>query len=400
MPAIARETAVETPPQVPQGTRVALVTNFAPHYRIKVFEALARMCDLDCYFYSDGGEWYWQRAHGVRRGNFRCEYLPGFWLGRVRVAPRLLKVLLQGRHDVIIKCINDRFALPASYLAARLRGVPFVLWTGVWRRLTTPLQRLLFPLTRRLYRSADAIVAYGEHVREYLISEGVRPERIFIAAQAVDNTCYQTAVPESARQELRDALGITREQKVLLYVGRLEPIKGIEYLLDAFALGGGDSVLVLCGSGNLEAALRRRAGRLGIMDRVRFAGYIPTEDTVRYYSMAWAVVLPSISTPGGRETWGLVANEAFNQGVPLIASEAVGAVAGGLVRHLETGLVTPERDVPALAAACDRILRDADLRHRLGGNARREIAAWTPMRMAEGFRDAAGFALRRRKEAS
>jgi glycosyltransferase involved in cell wall biosynthesis len=401
MQAIVPESVSGTPPQVlPRATRVVFVSNFVPHYRIGMFEALAEMCDLDCYFYSDGGEWYWQRAQGVNRGNFRCEYLSGFWLGRVRIAPRLVTALLAGSHDVFIKCINDRFAVPVTYLAARLHGAPFVLWTGVWCRLTTPLQRLLFPLTRHLYRNADAIVAYGGHVRRYLISEGVEPDRIFLAPQAVDSAHYRQAVPESVQEELRKSLGITAGKKLLLYVGRLEPVKGLEYLLDGLALcGRSDGVLALCGTGTLESALRRRAERLGIADRVLFTGRVPTADTVRYYSIAWAVMLPSVTTPGGRETWGLVANEAFNQGVPLIASDAVGAVAGGLVRHLHTGLVTPERDPAALGAAIDRVLSDTALRNEMGENARREIVGWTQTRMAQGFRDAASFALDRRRRA-
>lgn len=400
MPAILPDRASQAPrPVLPPETRVALVTNFAPHYRIGVFEALAEMCDLECYFYSDGGEWYWQRPQGVNRGHFRCTYLWGIWLGRVRFAPGLVTSLAARRYDVIVKCINDRFAVPAAYLAARLRGVPFVLWTGVWCRLTTRVQRLLFPFTLHLYRHADAVVAYGEHVRRYLISEGVEPERIFLAPQAIDNGYYRVSVPEEERQSLRDSLALREGEKILLYMGRLEPVKGIECLLDAFALcGRRDAILVVCGSGTLGPFLRARAERLGIFSRVRFAGYIPRSETVRYYSVAWALALPSISTEGGRETWGLVANEAFNQSVPVIASEAVGAAAGGLVRHLETGLVTPEGDARVLAGAINRLLDDDALRNRLGENARREVVQWTQKRMAEGFRDAAWFALRRREE--
>lgn len=398
MPALAPDRPAPPAPVLPPSTRVVFVTNFAPHYRISFFEALSGFCDLRCYFYSDGGEWYWQRAHGVNRGRFRCQYFDGFWLGRVRVAPALAAALWSRRCDVIVKCINSRFALPLAYLTARLRRVPFLLWTGVWCRLATPFHRLLFPLVRRLYRSADAIVVYGEHVRRYLAGEGVDPERIFMAPQAVDNTLYRQTVPADQRRRLRDALAVGPDRKVLLFVGRLEPVKGLEYLLDAFALSSArEPVLVVCGSGSLAAKLRARAERLGISDRVCFAGYVPPGATVRFYSIAWAAVLPSISTPGGRETWGLVANEAFNQGVPLIATEAVGAVAGGLVRHLETGLVTPERDARALARAIDRLFQDAALRHRLSENARAEVLRWTPVRMAEGFRDAIAFALARKR---
>ena len=378
--------------------RMAVVTNFAPHYRVKMFEILASLTDLECLFHSDGGEWYWQRAHGVKKGGFSARYLPGFWFAGARIVPTLLTELLSGkRFDVIVKCINDRFALPVTYLAARLRRTPFILWTGVWCRLGTHSQRLLFPLTRYLYRHADALTAYGEHVRQYLINEGVPFERIFLAPQAVDNSFYRRAIPLTEQLELRRSLKIPESAKVILYLGRLEPIKGIESLVEAFAaLRGEDSILVLCGTGSLDGALRKLTAEKGIAGRVRFAGYVPPAEAVSYYSIAWTGVLPSVTMPTGRETWGLVINEAFNQGVPMIATTAVGAAAGGLVRHGANGFIVPEGDSGALAGALEKILPDASLRHELGRAARRDVLEWTHERQAQGFRDAAEYAIGRR----
>ena len=132
--------------------RVAFVTNFCPHYRVKTFETLARYQEVDYLFFSKGDEWYWPQQHGVRQGAFHLEYLPGFSIGRVRLTPALPLRLWRGQHRVIIKCIVGRFALPAAYAVARLKGTPFVLWTGVWMRLCTPFHRLFFPLVRLLRR--------------------------------------------------------------------------------------------------------------------------------------------------------------------------------------------------------------------------------------------------------
>ena len=86
------------------------------------------------------------------------------------------------------------------------------------------------------------------------------------------------------------------------------------------------------------------------------------------------MVVPSIPTRDFLEPWGLVVNEAFDQGVPVIATTAVGAVAGGLVRHEETGLVVPAGDAAALAAALRRLHGDPDLRARLGASGRAAVA--------------------------
>lgn len=364
--------------------KIAFVTNICSHYRVKTFETLARRHEVDYYFFSAGNEWYWQRQHGVSSGAFHHEYLLGLSLGRMRVTPTLPLKLLRGRYDAYIKCINGRFALPITYLVARLRRRPFILWTGIWQRLGTPAHRLFYPLTRYFYRHADTVVVYGEHVRRFLIGEGVRPERIFIAPHAVDNASYSHPLPAEERRELLARLGVAPGRPVVLYLGRLEAGKGVDYLLDAFAaLDHPEAVLVIAGDGAELAELEQRAGELGLGPRVRFVGYVPTEEAWRYFAVAHVVVMPSVTTPTVKETWGLVANEAFNQAVPVIATESVGAAAGGFVRHGENGLVVPERDSAALARALRFILDQPAAHDYFSRNAAALVAGWTNERMVE-----------------
>ncbi len=378
-----------------RNVKVAFVTNICAHYRVRTFETLARYYNVDYYFFSAGDEWYWQQEHGVRTGDFQYEYLPGFRLGRVRVTPTLPWKLWRGDYDIYIKCINGRFALPITYLIARLRRKPFVLWTGIWMRLRTLFHRLVFPFTRYVYTHADAIVAYGEHVKRYLISEGVPAERIFVAAHAVDNDAYNREIPKEEKVALRRKLGIAQGQKVVLYLGRLEEVKGLPYLLEAFAsLQRNDAVLVLVGTGSERSRLEQLARKKDITDRVRFVGYVPPEQTRLFYALAYVYVLPSITTPYFKEPWGLVVNEAMNQGVPVIATDAVGAAAGGLVQKGINGFVVPEQDSAALAQVLRCILDDPDLRERLGRSARRIIAGWDNERMVMGFRQAIEYVMR------
>jgi len=106
-------------------------------------------------------------------------------------------------------------------------------------------------------------------------------------------------------------------------------------------------------------------------------------------------VLASTIIPTGKEPWGLVVNEAMNQGVPVIATDAVGAAAGGLLQSGVNGFVVPERDSSALAQALERILTDEDPRKRMSENARHTIATSDNERMVLGFRQAIEYALRR-----
>ena len=374
--------------------RVTFVTNLCPHYRVRTFEILAAYHTVTYYFFSAGEEWYWQQQHGSRAGDFSYEYLSGIRLGRTRVTPTLISKLLLKPSDVFVKCINGRFALPVTYLIARLRKKPFVLWTGVWMTLQTPFHRLVFPLTRHIYCKADAVVVYGEHVKRYLLSQGVAERNIFVAAHAVDNMKYSRVVAEAELVQLRGNLGIRADQRIVLYLGRLEPNKGLLYLLEAFQLLRYDNaVLLFAGEGAEKQRLQRRIAEAGMTEKVRFSNYVPPNETLPYYAMAYLLVLPSITTRNGKETWGLVVNEAMNQGCPVITTDAVGAAAGGLVKHGTNGLVVPECDPRALAAALQRLLDEPALRHEMSQNSRAIIAEWDNEHMVLGFRRALEYAM-------
>jgi glycosyltransferase involved in cell wall biosynthesis len=367
---------------------VAFVTTFCPHHREKTFELFSSYYRTDFFFFSLGDEWYWQTRHGVRSGNFAHKYLWGFRVGKTRITPMLPFVLL-GEYDAYIKCINGRFALPVTYLMAHLKRKPFILWTGIWSRLKTPSHRVGFSLTRYFYSHADAIVVYGNHVRSYLISEGVNQDKIFVAPHAVDNNSYRPAVPVDAQVRLRQQLNIPSDQKVILFLGRMEPVKGLKYLVEAVnLLNRADVTLVLAGDGSERQRLEILVKEKRLQDRVRFAGYVSPDKTLPYYAISTVFLLPSISLSAGKELWGLVVNEAFNQGLPVIATEAVGAAAGGLVQHGINGFIVPEQDSEALARSLRSVLDDPELHDRMSQNAREIIASWDNEKMVMGFRRA------------
>jgi glycosyltransferase involved in cell wall biosynthesis len=378
--------------------RVAFVTNFCPHYRVRTFEMLSAVLDVHFFFYSRGGEWYWLPEHGISRGAFAQTDLRGFSFCGTRIAPSLIPRLWSGHYDVFLSGVVGRFTMPATYLVARTLRRPFLLWTGIWTRIETPAHRWLFPITRHVYRHADAVVVYGNHVARYLVSEGVREQRIFVAPHAVDNPYYQQTFPATAIDGLRERLGVGRSKRLILFVGRLEEIKGLCYLLEAFALlRRADAVLVLCGSGSQRNRLEALARRLAISELVRFTGYVTPPDTLRYYAAAYALVLPSITVESGKEAWGLVVNEAFNQGCPVVTTDCVGAAAGGLVSNRVTGFVVREQSAPELAGAIKNLLDDPPLRETLSRNAVSFVARWNNEAMVRGFVEAIGSVVRLRE---
>jgi glycosyltransferase involved in cell wall biosynthesis len=104
-----------------------------------------------------------------------------------------------------------------------------------------------------------------------------------------------------------------------------------------------------------------------------------------FYAGSDVVVVPSVPTRDFLEPWGLVVNEAFDQGVPVIATTAVGAAAGGLVRHEQTGLIVAPDDAAGLATALRRLHHDRALRARLGAAARAAVRGFSHEAWAAGM---------------
>jgi glycosyltransferase involved in cell wall biosynthesis len=118
---------------------------------------------------------------------------------------------------------------------------------------------------------------------------------------------------------------------------------------------------------------------------VRRLGPIPRAELPPLYAAADVLILPSLATATFREPWGLVCNEAMHQGTPVIASDAVGAAAGGLVVDGRTGLVVHAGDAAALAARISALAAGPGLRDPLGAAARERVAAYTPQSWADGI---------------
>ena len=120
----------------------------------------------------------------------------------------------------------------------------------------------------------------------------------------------------------------------------------------------------------------------------RALGFVSQDELPALYAAADALVLPSVETATFREPWGLVANEAMHQATPVLASDSVGAVAGGLVRDGRNGLVFPAGDAETLALRLQTLAGAPELRAELGSAAREDVAPYTAEAWVDGMRRA------------
>jgi glycosyltransferase involved in cell wall biosynthesis len=292
-------------------------------------------------------------------------------------------------YELVIAPFAGGATLPAAYMGARRYGRRFILWASVWAQPRSVAHAAALPMIRLIYRDADAVIAYGEHVRRFVAGIRGRDDDVFVAPQSVEPELFGREVSEAEVAAFRAEHGLG-DGPLVLYAGRLVPEKGIEVLLDAWPTVGADATLVLIGDGPLAA-------RATTVPQARLLGALARADLPVAYAASSFALLPSIPTPRFREPWGLVCNEAMHQGKPMIATTAVGAGAGGLVVDGETGLVVAPGDARALAAAIERLLGDEPLRSRLGARARQAVSAYTYDAMVEAFDRAISAARSRRR---
>ena len=350
----------DAPPSA-DGRPVLFVTNHVPPDRAGAFAALHAREGIELALF--GG-----RSHHATAG-LRD---PGVPFRRIRQRD-VHALAASGRFRAVVAGTAGRMALPAAWRGARRARVPFLLWTALWAELVTPAHLAARPLMAAIYRDADAVVAYGSHVAEFVQRHFVRT--VFVAPQAVDNDWWA---------EPADGRAVRYAPFQALFAGRPVWEKGAGVLLEACRASGLEptsAALVLVGAGP-QPPLTRAGG--AALPAIAF-GPQPPESMRALYAASDVVVVPSLPTRTFREPWGLVVNEAMNQRCAIIASDAVGAAAGGLVRHEETGLVVPAGDAAALGAALRRLHDDPPLRRRLGDAGARAVRSLTFAHWAEGF---------------
>jgi glycosyltransferase involved in cell wall biosynthesis len=351
--------------------RITLLTNHLAPYRLPLYRLLAQRHELQVLLFG-GGERYVAPWFAPIEQQIRGAGFPAAAIHTHRQAFEAAR-----GSDVVIAPFAGGAMLAFGYLGARAHGTRFILWASVWSQPRSAAHALALPLTRRIYRDADAVIAYGEHVRRFAAHLRGRADDVFIAPQAVEAELFARAVSAEEVRAFRDRYALGPGQ-LALFCGRLVPEK-VGVLLEAWR--GQPATLVLAGDGPLRRKAQAHAN-------VRAIGTLARSELPVAYAAATCTVLPTVPTARFREPWGLVCNESLHQGTPVVVSDAVGAAAGGLVRDEQTGLVVAHGDPHALAAAISRLLDDALLCRRLGRAGQAELAAYSYAAMVAGFEQA------------
>jgi glycosyltransferase involved in cell wall biosynthesis len=236
--------------------------------------------------------------------------------------------------------VNAHWIVPAGVVALVVRavtGVPYVVTVHGGDAYT--LQgRFARALKRTVVARAAAVLPVSADIARSL-GLGSAP----VLRMGVDTVALRAAVGPRAP-----------EDGLLAFIGRLAEKKGVDVLVEALA-GVDDARLEVVGDGPDRAALESLADRLGVAERVRFRGKLPSDEVARVLARAQVVVIPSrVAADGDMEGTPVVLSEAMAAGVPVVASDLGGL--GECIRDGVDGLLVPPGDVDALAATLAKVL--------------------------------------------
>jgi glycosyltransferase involved in cell wall biosynthesis len=304
--------------------KLALLTNMIAPYRLPLYSALADQFDLlllhggkeanrDSWSSLEGAflkarvvrAWGWQIRHAKKvHGELFDEKF-------IHVTPGFLWHLLRFQPDAIISSeMGFRSMIAVAY--GTVFRKPVWIWWGGTLHSERDVGTLRKVLRKAFSLWADRWVTYGQTSTEYLLSLGVKRDRILQSQNVIDEERFKADV---------EPAWVIQPRPVVLYTGQFIERKGVGALLEAAARlqqdGCGFSLL-LVGNGREKQALEHHAQALGLKN-VHFRPVQPPEKMPSVYRSGDIMVFPTLE-----DTWGFVANEAILSGIPVLCSKYAG----------------------------------------------------------------------------
>ncbi|EFM11571.1 glycosyl transferase group 1 [Paenibacillus curdlanolyticus YK9] len=323
---------------------------------------------------------YGRTAKGLpRKGRWNgvmCERYPA---ASKATYTRLVGRALTGFQPDVIEVENR----PRMLLALKRKHPNARLWLNLHSSTYIQPSYIGIQQLRRSLRTAEKIIVNSYYLRDIVASKA--PEaasKIAVVHLGVDTERFRSMhSPEGAarRERLRQGKGWTG-RKVVLFLGRLIPLKGVHHLIKLMpqlAARHPGAMLVIVGSAGYGShrmtaySKRLKAMAKPMGNRIRFVPYVPYHEVPDWLLGADVVVVPSIR----REAFGLVNVEAMASGVPVVAAR-IGGI-GEVVQDGETGfLADPARLQQELLAKLDQLLADDQLRQRMGRRSREKAETY------------------------
>lgn len=349
--------------------KVLFVTNYASPYRVHFFDALSEHYDVTVLFSDRSEEQSIRDAKWFVSGEGRFHHVlltqKRGALGGENLCTDVISWLKKPFDKIVICGYSSPTAMLAmAYL--RMRGIPF--YMEVDGGLIREDSRAKYLFKKMLVSAATWWIGSGEYTTRYLVHYGAKEDKVFTYpfSSLWERDILREIPSVEEKRALRQKLSM-EDAKIALYVGRFDPMKGMDDLLSSAPGLGKEIGLYFVGGEPTEDHLRFCRDQ-GLVN-VHFVGFKKKEELADYYKAADLLVLPTKS-----DVWGLVINEAMACGLPIVTTDK--CVAGlELVENGINGFIVPVEDKDAMVEKIHAVLA-ADYR-KMGAAALETIRPYT-----------------------
>jgi glycosyltransferase involved in cell wall biosynthesis len=333
--------------------KIGILTNIPTPYRKPMWEAYLKIKDVtfDVFYFS--------KMHKDRKWNFdKADGVKEIFLKGPRLCSLNLEIFaLLKKYDLwIIGGYSDPTA-QLLILLCKIFRIPYVImFDGVSpKKIESKENKLKFVWKRFLVKNCFAFLGNGTVGRLYAKKLGVHEDRIYNQYLTVDIEHFMNLLNEKnkMRSIIRQNLSIPKNGLVLLYIGRLIKLKGVQDLIKAYSeikQQNQNVYLLIVGFGTYEKELKRMSQ--SIKD-IFYVGHVDYPNIHKYYFASDILILPTYD-----DSWGLVINEAMACGLPVVTTTASGASLD-LIKN--NGYVFEPGDVKALVDIIKRYVREPNL---------------------------------------
>jgi len=347
--------------------KVALIHNIVSPYRIPVFEGLSNHPLIDLTVF------YCAKTHKIRKweivesDKYRYRFLSGitieFFDFIYHINCDIIPIILKKKFDIVIIGGGSDFTTQIAFLLSKLVGTPIVLWSEGIEDPKGRIGKMASPIFHYIINHSNAIIVPGTISKEYNIRVGATKNKIFIAPNIVNNDYFitQSAYFTQEKERIKKEMKI-EGKKVIIFVGRLVRMKGVDHLIRAFdnlTKSTENIALFIVGEGPIRSELQILS-KTSKNQNVYFVGWMDINEIVKYYSIADIFVLPTLN-----DVWGLVVNEAMCCGLPIITTMAAGCSVD-MVFNGENGYIVKTGDSNELADAIKKVIENPTECDRMG----------------------------------
>lgn len=356
--------------------KIAYITNLRAPYRTLQLNEFSKIKNVEIKAY------YTDKPTENRKWNTnKPDRFKEFDLKGIKIAGKFgyinsgLVEIVKNNDLIMLGCYEQPTYILLSILC-KLFNKPYILSfdgisTNRLEEKENPIKKFIKSI---VIKNANYIMGNGTVSKRYFNEVfGYPLDRIYNQYLTVDSDKINRLYidKEKYRNEYREKLGINKEEKVLIYSGRLIDIKNVDSVIKALAkLKRNDITFLITGGGELEEELKNLSNELGV--RTIITGFISDQDELfKHYFVGDALILPS----SVYEVWGLVVNEAMFAGLPVLVSDICGCSLD-IVQNDINGYIINPKNLEDISSKIEDMLYKVNL-EQFCGQSRKIIKEWT-----------------------